>query len=390
MTKAPEVPKSELQDSETKKPEQDKSSASRAAGLEVPDRQHRRRDEDATSSRHRRGGSSAGDALSRKNSMSSSVAAGNMGGVGGMRGLNKKITSLQKDLETFKAGIDETKGMFSEVHAEIGKIFDKIAAVRSRCEEIEDNRQKMEISFIKALRRSGKDKKTPVKATVETLSSKDLKKIYSELSQKSSKIGSIETVLEKVSLDMKFVKSQFQSKLNEVIVAVHSFENYRKDLTKDSSILEGKVRALEDQFLRLSFSIHSEVENIKGPMNDLISDQQREKEILEENLKRQRQGFQEILQDSSVSVKNLVNESVVQSRITTTRPRTRKSNESPKVSLKHKFFEGNNSFRQSNPLLKAEENWLSGFPDGKTLALPKVGVKKSKVSLSIDEPRKSL
>ena len=245
----------------------------------------------------------------------------------------------------------------------------------------------MEMSFIKALRRSGKDKKSPAKQQVESISSKDLKKIYTELSQKSSKLASIETVVEKVSTDMKFVKNQFQTKVNEIIQALHSFESYKKDSVKETSFIESKLKTLEESFNSFSSTVKGEVEKIKGPMNDLISDQQRENEILEENLKRQRQGFQEIIEDCSISVKNL-NQSIVQSRITTTRPRTRTSNESPKVSLKHKFFESNNSFRQSNPALKAEENWLSGFPDGKTLALPKVGVKNSAGSLN--DPRKSL
>ena len=106
-----------------------------------------------------------------------------------------------------------------------------------------------------------------------------------------------------------------------------------------------------------SQAIANEVENIKGPMTDLISDQQREKEILEENLKRQQLTFREMIDEYSSSLKTLLPESfLLQSRISTARPQTRKSNDSPRVSVKHKFFEHNNSYRTSNPNIKAEDN----------------------------------
>ena len=375
---------------EVKKSDPDKLSADKAPVLEIPDKPHRRRDDDAGSSRHRRGGSSAGDALSRKNSMSSAGGGGvGAAGMGGLRGVNKKLGVLQKDLETFKSSLDENKATFDEIRSEIGKIYDKISNVRNRCEEIENIRQGMEISFIKALRRSGKDKKAPAKP-VESLSSKDLKKIFDQIHEKTKKITTVETMMDKVALDMKFVKTNFQEKINEIVQAIRGFENFRKDSTKESTIFDSKLKELESKLNIFGSSIVNEFEIIKGPMTDLISDQQREKEILEENLRRQRQSFNEIIEECSLSMKNFNTDSLIQSRITTTRPRTRKSNESPKVSVKHKFFETNNTFRVSNPPLKTEENWLLGFPDGKTLALPKVGIKKSKASLTGEDLRKSL
>ena len=130
---------------------------------------------------------------------------------------------------------------------------------------------------------------------------------------------------------------------------------------------------------------------IKGPMTDLISDQQREREILEENLKRQQVQFREMYDEYSLSMKTLLPESFpLQSRITTARPQTRKTSESPRVSVKHKFFESNNIHRVQHPTLKAEDNWLAGFPDGKTVALPKVGIKKIGKQGSEDDYNKSL
>lgn len=376
---------------ESSKPPSDHGSASRNNTLEIPDITSYKKKDDETSSKHRRN-SSIGDPpiLSRKNSMCSSVGyGGTSGGVGGgLRGLNKKLNLFQKDLETFKGFIDENKFSIEEIKGEFGKVYDKIDRVRIRCEEIEINRQNMEQSFIKALRRSGKDKKTPVKQQVNMINSKDLKKIYEMMNEKTTKLTVFEVQMDRISQDMEFVKGSYKEKINDIINSLRGLDSFRKESVKDSSDTNHKISIIDEKLISLYSMLNKELQNIKGPMTDLISDQQREKEILEENLKRQQATFRDIVDECSLSMKNIVPENIVQSRISTARPNTRKANESPKVSVKHKFYDSNNAYRVSNPNSKADENWLSFYPDGRTLALPKVGIKKSEKSLT-QEFRKS-
>lgn len=374
-----------------KPPGSDHGSASKNNVLEIPDRTSYRKKDDDTSSRNKRN-SSTGEPpiLSRKNSMCSSVGYGGAGGGvgGGLRGLNKKFNSLQKDLETFKGLIDENKISIEEIRGEFGKVYDKIASVRMRCEEIEVNRQNMEQSFIKALRRCGKDKKAPVKQQGNAIDSKDLKKIYEMMNEKTTKLTVFEVQMERLSQDMEFVKGSYKEKINDIINSLRGLDNFRKESVKDSTDASHKISMIDEKINSLNCILNKELQNIKGPMTDLISDQQREKEILEENLKRQQATFRDIVDECSFSMKNIIPENIVQSRIGTARPNTRKANESPRVSVKHKFYDSNNAYRVSNPNVKADENWLTFYPDGRTIALPKVGVKKSEKCLT-QELRKS-
>ncbi|OMJ75854.1 hypothetical protein SteCoe_24916 [Stentor coeruleus] len=359
-----------------KPPGSEHGSASRNNALEIPDRAPVRRREDDTSSRHRKN-SSGDQALSRKNSLSSSQGYGGGGVNGGMRGMNKKLTSLQKDLETFKGLIDTNKLTIDEMKEEFGKIYEKIDIVRQRCEEIENNRQTMELSFIKALRRSGKDKKTPTKPQGNAINTKDLKKIHDLINEKYSKITTVEVQMDKVTQDMEHIKGNFKDKINDIINSLKGLDSFRKDSLKGSTDFSTKLNSIDEKIFGLQNVLNKELQIIKGPMSDLISDQQREKEILEENLKRQQATFRDIVDECSLSMKNIIPETFLQSRISTARPNTRKTNDSPRVSVKHKFYETNNAYRISNPNLKTDENWLSVYPDGRSLALPKVGVKKS-------------
>ena len=364
-------------------------SISKSNALEIPDRSYKKHD-DENSSRHKKSSSHGDHNLSRKNSLSS-TNPGNATAAGGLRGINKKVTSLQKEIELYKVALDDSKLVFEEYKSEIGKAYDKIAILRERCEEIEKNRQGMELSFIKALRRSGKDKKPIIQQQIASISSEDMKKIYSQLSDKTQKIINIESNLERVILELELTKSTLREKINEVVASIHVFDNFRKDQIKEVNSLKCNVEQIQESFKLFNIAVHKEVETIKGPMTDLISDQLREKEILEENLKRQQVNFREIFDDYSTSMKNLIPENLaLHSRLNTARPQTRKSNDSPRVSVKHKFFEINNTYRLSNPNLKADENWLASFPDGKTIALPKVGIiSQKKKSVEID-PKKSL
>lgn len=376
-----------------KPPGSEHGSASRSNALEIPDRAPVRRREDDTSSRHRKN-SSGDQALSRKNSLSSSQGYGGGVNAGGMRGLNKKLTGLQKDLETFKGLIDANKLSIDEIKEEFGRVYEKIDVVRQRCEEIENNRQSMELSFIKALRRSGKDKKAPAKPQGIGINSKDLKKIHDLINEKYSKIATVEVQMEKVSQDMELIKGNFKDKINDIINSLKGLDSFRKDSLKGSTDLSTKLSIIDEKIFGLQIDLNKELQTIKGPMSDLISDQQREKEILEENLKRQQATFRDIVDECSLSMKNVIPETFLQSRISTARPNTRKTNDSPRVSVKHKFYETNNTYRISNPNLKTDENWLSMYPDGRSLALPKVGVKKSENHLAneikkgSDEPKK--
>ena len=162
-----------------------------------------------SSPKHLRGKSSSradNQTLTRKNSMASSIG-GNMTGTGagmngGLRQLNKKVIALQKDIEGDKASLEEAKEKLLEHITEFSMVYAKIEEVRLRCEEVEVKRQSMEMSFIKALRRNGIDKKNKAnQKVVGNIDAEQMIKIQEQINRKTKKIKNITTYVEKIASD---------------------------------------------------------------------------------------------------------------------------------------------------------------------------------------------
>ena len=306
-----------------------------------------------------------GQTLSRKNSVVSSRSGTNQGGgPGNMRSVNKKIAGLQKEIEGYKGALEESKQTLLEYQAEIARAYEKISEVRSECKEIENKRQTMEISFIKALRRNGIDKKNKAKAvTVANINIAQLNKIKKMIDEKSKKMVSIETYVEKMAADTLHIKDVQINRINELVQYVKFLDESRVQLSKEFSSTVGMMKQLEGDMKSNLNNVHNEVVSIQGPIIDLISEQQRENHILNQDIKKQQSVINGVIEEYTKSG-SITRESAKRSFGSV--PNTA----SPDVSLKYKFTSTKNGNRRIS--VKTSDNWLELIPDGNPLVLPRI------------------
>ena len=322
--------------------------------------------------RHVRGKGSSradGQTLTRKNSMESSMGGTNMGGGGagmnsGLRQLNKKVTALQKEIEGFKADIDDTKSILNDYKNEFEKVYIKIGETRARCEEVEDKRQAMEMSFIKALRRNGIDKKDKSKQkVVATIDTAALMNLQEQINRKAKKIKTISTYVEKVAADTMHIKDKQNHRINEIIQSIKFLDQSRNSITKQLVSISSTVRIIEEGLKNNISDVHNEVMSLRGPLTDLISDQQRENQILDEDIKKQHLLFKEVIQE--YSTKCATNSKAVSPEKTQTF-----SSRPPNLSIKHQISNNSNNLRRSS--VSTHQNWLEDVPDGTPIVLPRI------------------
>lgn len=321
---------------------------------------------DAAKYARTKGGSSRNDGqtLSRKNSMVSSRSGTGAGaaGPGGMRQINKKLTSLQKELDGYKLALDESKQTLLDYQAELAQAYEKIASVRGECQEVENRRQGMEISFIKALRRNGVERKKATKnVAVANINAKQMGDIKKQIEEKGKKILSMTTYVEKMAADTQVMKDVQKSKINEVIQYVKYLDDARTSLTKEFSSIVSTVKQIEANLKSNIASVEKEVATIQGPIVDLISEQQRENQILNENIKTQTSLINEMIDAKPIRTP-------LRGRVS--QGRSVPGTASPDLSLKYKLTSSKNGNRRISA--NTSINWLEGIPDGTPLVLPRI------------------
>ena len=326
---------------------------------------------DQPASKFRPKGSSRADgqSLTRKNSMASSIGGANMNGAGGgmnnaLRSMNKKVMSLQKDLEGYKSSLDEINQTLADDQVEFTKVYDKVEEVKKYCDEVENRRQAMEMSFIKALRRNGIDKKNKNNQKVTaSIDAAQIKKLENLIEKKSEKLKTVSTFVEKIAGDTFHMKEKQNSKINEIINSVKFLDEARLGTKKELAVMAQTLRGIEQDLMNNITNVHNKVISIQGPITNLISDQQRENEILNENIKK----HQTVLNDVIGNYTKL-NPS---SKITQRKGRNSSLGvESPKITFKHQLSNTMNGFRKNS--VPTHQNWLEEIPDGTPLFLPRL------------------
>lgn len=338
-------------------------------------------DNEQNTPRHVRGGKASsradGQTLTRKNSQASSMGGTNMGGGAagmnsGLRQLNKKVATLLKEIEGFRVELDETKEMMNENKKEFGRVYEKIKETRARCEEVEVKRQAMEMSFIKALRRNGLDKQSMKKhKVVASIDTTALVHLQEQINRKAKKVKAMSTYVEKVAADTLHIKETQNLKINEIIQSLKYLNESRTTTTKQIVLISESLKTIENSLKDNISNVHHEILSLQGPLTDLISDQQRENVILNEDIKKQQLFLNEVLEDYS-KIKKSIHLSPEKAKKTVTQP--------PSLSAKHKFSNNSPNFRRASVI--THQNWLEDIPDGTALTLPKIRMS----SLSSTEP----
>jgi hypothetical protein len=302
--------------------------------------------------------------LSRKNSMVSSRSGTNAGGgPGNMRNVNKKITSLQKELETYKQALEESKETLLSYQEELAKAYEKISQVRNECSQVEDRRQAMEQSFIKALRRNGIERKQKAKSVaVSHVNARQMAEIKEKIEEKGKKIVSVSSFVEKIAADTQVMKENQKNKINEVIQYLKFLDENRQMMSKEFAGLATVVKGLETDIKGSVDGLKGEVAALQGPIVDLISEQQRENQMLNDDIKTQQNLIYEIIETKNG---NLTPASRgIRNRFDSV------PNTAHDLSIKYKLVSSKHGNRRTSA--KTNDNWLEGIPDGNPLVLPRI------------------
>jgi archaellum component FlaC len=297
--------------------------------------------------------------------MASSMGGGMGGGGvnGGLRNMNKKLMGLQKDLEGYKASLDQVSFSLQDVRDEFVRVYEKIEATLARAEEIEVKRQGMEMSFIKALRRAGMDKKQQKTQVSAQIDSAELKKIHEKINRKNKKIKTMTTYVEKAAADIMLMKDKHNAKINEIVKSLKFLDEARVSSVLQVKNVAEEVKKVEKSMKGSFDDVQSQIKTLQGPLTDLISDQQRENELLSNSLK----NHQTVLNELVAEIAKYKPDVKV----------PKGSSGSPSLSVKHKLATG---FRRTS--VSTSKNWLEDIPDGVALTLPRVNYSSHSKKLS--------
>lgn len=280
-----------------------------------------------------------------------------------MRNVNKKITSLQKELETYKQALEESKETLLSYQEELAKAYEKISQVRNECSQVEDRRQAMEQSFIKALRRNGIERKQKAKSVaVSHVNARQMAEIKEKIEEKGKKIVSVSSFVEKIAADTQVMKENQKNKINEVIQYLKFLDENRQMMSKEFAGLATVVKGLETDIKGSVDGLKGEVAALQGPIVDLISEQQRENQMLNDDIKTQQNLIYEIIETKNG---NLTPASRgIRNRFDSV------PNTAHDLSIKYKLVSSKHGNRRTSA--KTNDNWLEGIPDGNPLVLPRI------------------
>lgn len=281
-------------------------------------------------------------AMQRRGSKESSVAASRVLGGGGLKQINRKITALQKDIETNRADIDDGKKYTKSIEDALEASKSYTTSLESKIQELTSTLSVMEASFIRALRRNGLDKKQKKQdLPIPNLCKKDLETIDKKIEEKFRKILKIETELERISSETSQTKKILKEKVNEIILSLKYLEDFKYRVEKDLEKLTQNVKA-QFEFNRSEISEFAKKINfLNSPLIDLISDQQRENLVLSEEVKRHQEFFRAIVEDFSGNKarSDSENPEILEYANRVSRRMGNRYCETPDLSVKNKFYQ---------------------------------------------------
>lgn len=315
-------------------------------------------------------------AMQRRGSKESSVAASRALGGGGLKQINRKITALQKDIESNRAEIDEGKKYTKSIEDALSLSKSYAESLETKITEINSTLSVMEASFIRALRRNGLDKKQKKPEIITSgLSKKDLDNIDKKFEDKFRRILKLEIDVEKVTSDSVQTRKKLTEKINEIIASLKYLEEFKLKAEKELQNLY-KVTEKQFEFNKSEISEFSRrVNNLNEPLIDLISDQQRENQVLHEEVRRQQELFRAMVEDYSGNRNRSQSENreIIEFANVVKRKHAKRNSETPDLTVKNKFYQ-TGVLGKASPR-KVESHWTKKMPDGKAISLPRVTAK---------------
>ena len=332
-----------------------------------------------------RGNSIGGEskAMQRRSSKESSVAASKIIGGANMKQVNRKIANMQKEIDTTKLDIEEKQAGIDRVEQEIRKTQNYIEDVEVKVKNMLNTLDVMEASFIRALRRNGIDKKLKKQPeTIVNFPQKQLESIEKNIEEKMKRIIVLECNLEKSHTETMQMKKFYREKLNEIIQSLKYFEDSKQKLEKNAIDISNVVASNHKLCTKNFSALAVKYSEMSMPLTDLISDQQRENQIMSEELKRNQEIFRALVESYSSVNQNRRAQSEegnllgAANKIAETYFRkNRNTSATPDLTVKSKFYKTN--YAQLSPQ-KNDSTWFGSLPDGKAISLPRVAAKDRK------------
>lgn len=315
--------------------------------------------------------------MQRRNSKESSIAASRvLGGGANLKVVNKKIASMQKEIDTNRTDIEEKQNNIQRLEDELENTNNYIRNVEEKLAGMLKTLDVMEASFIRALRRNGLDKKISKKETVVAFPQKQLETIEKKIEEKFKRLVSVECEIEKIQSEISQLKKVYREKLNEIIQSLAHFESHKLASDREVQDLIDLVNK-NDQVCKENFLIFSsKFLKFSEPLTDLISDQQRENKLMAGELKRNQSVFRALVNEVSGGTSNCRSQSeegaiigYAQKVTSNYMKKIRNTSATPDLSVKSRFYKTNYT---ANSPVKNDPNWFGSLPDGKAVSLPRV------------------
>ncbi|CAG9326398.1 unnamed protein product [Blepharisma stoltei] len=321
--------------------------------------------------------------------------------------IGKKFGIIQRELEINKFKIDEIlkkstnyETTIKDADSLMTKLIDKQLEIQAKSELIEKN-------VIKAI-----NSPTAIQydKDIEMISSNS-KELYNQvkvdLEAKNNRLYTIETWIEKIVDDLNQVKALHREKINEIVKCMHDLRIDNNTTKVEVNRSLESVKSFEDSLEEKINKFNEELDEIKGPLIDLISNQERQNHILSVEINRQQEiGRRQEINRSYVAssmdfqrtyssmtsqenspikeAAQLISETLKPSsaRVQSASPKsaTRVQSASPSLSAKSRCYQRKKFSQIGTGQIKLDENWLSLFPDGVQIQLPRVSVPSSKGS----------
>jgi hypothetical protein len=326
-----------------------------------------------------RGSSIGGEskAMQRRGSKESSIAASRgIGGPGGLKQINRKITGLQKEIDNYKLDLEENKKYSEKLEEEILKSKNYTESLENKVKDMFKTLDVMEASFIRALRRNGIDKKIKPKELAVHIPHKGLENLEKSIEDKFKRLITLETSLDKVNADTSQLKKFYKEKINEIISSLKNFDDFQTMVETQIKEISEKIALAQENYKKHYEAFNSKLFELSNPLTSLIFDQQKENKSLSEELGRNQELFRAMVEEySNKSDRRTRSDQEVfidhaNTLAESRRKRERNKSFTPDLYPKTKFYKTNYAYKNSSPKTDLKSPLL--LSDSRTISLPKV------------------
>jgi len=322
-----------------------------------------------------RGSSRQGGTLPALSRVGSRASTGRFAGNSAIRQVNKKLILLEKDFQNYQSQLENANQTIQQYDSELQNSNLMIQDLQNKLNELALKNETLEENLQKAIQSKATAQESDHKEQAQgRVPHKVLEKFKKDLENKAKRIILLETRIEKLNNDNKRNKDGNKDKLSKLINMItfmnDSQSETKKELNKVQEFFKNNYQTLQQDLSQLQ----KDVSDVKGPLTEILSEQQRENEALTENVRMQLDMLRSYMGEMSLEQPT--------ASTTLRTPSAGARQQTPgNLTLKQRFHQ---RFKDQEGLPisgKLEENWWKNVPEGKTIYLPRF--EKSKMNKSV-------